>query len=145
MADNTAPGTLLDLLDGGSPSHPAIVVPDGPMVTYASLRRQVNDLASQLRGMGIERGDRVAIVLPSSIEVIVSFLAVAAAGTAAPLNPAYKAAEFEFYIEDTKAKALITSDLVGEEARRVAPTSMLDIHASVDEGGCVTLAGPAGG
>ncbi|MDA1348475.1 MAG: acyl--CoA ligase [Chloroflexi bacterium] len=145
MADNTAPGTLLDLLDGGSPSHPAIVVPDGPVVTYDSLRRQVRDLAVQLRGMGIERGDRVAIVLPSSIEVIISFLAVAAAGTAAPLNPAYKAAEFEFYIEDTKAKALITSDQVGEEARNVASDSMLDIRASVDQAGRVTLTGPTGG
>ena len=144
MTDKTPPGTLLDLLKKGAPSHPALVVPGGPTVTYDSLRRQVTALASQLRAVGIDRGDRVAIVLPSGIEAIVSFLAVAAAATAAPLNPAYKPAEFEFYIEDTDAKALITSDNAGEDARSVATDSMLDIRATVDKEGQVTLTGEGG-
>ena len=144
MGEKTAPGTLLDLLEQGAPSHAALVVPGGPVVTYDSLRRQVRALAAQLRAMGIDRGDRVAIVLPSGIESIVSFLAVAAAGTAAPLNPAYKPAEFEFYIEDTNARALITSDDAGGDARSVATASMLDIRAKLDEEGRVTLTGGGG-
>ena len=139
MTGTPLSGTLLDLLDAGAPSHLAIVAPGGPVLTYDSLRQQVQDLAAQLRAMGINRGDRVAIVLPNGIEAIVAFLAVAAVGTAAPLNPAYKAAEFEFYMDDTNAKALITADAGGEEARSAAPSSVIDIRASLDQDGNVSL------
>ena len=145
MTDTTPPGTLVDLLASGAPSHPAIVAPGGPVITYDSLRRQVRTLAHQLRAMGIDRGDRVAIVLPNGIEAIVTFLAVAAAGTAAPLNPAYKAAEFQFYMEDTNAKALITADAGGEEARGAAPPTIIDIRAALDQDGNVSLTGPGAG
>ena len=144
MANTTAPGTLLDLLDSGAPSHPAIVAPGGPVVTYDSLRQQVRTLAEELRAMGIEREDRVAIVLPNGIEAIVTFLAVAAAGTAAPLNPAYKVAEFEFYMDDTNAKALITPNDGGKEARSAAQASVMDIRAELDEEGRVSLAARGG-
>jgi acyl-CoA synthetase (AMP-forming)/AMP-acid ligase II len=139
MPDQTPPVTLLDLLDSGAPSHPAIVAPGGPVLTYDALRCQVRALAEQIRSMGIDRGDRVAIVLPNGIEAVVTFLAVAAAGTAAPLNPAYRAAEFEFYMDDTNAKALITRDKGGEEARSAAPASVLDIRSSLDDEGRVSL------
>ena len=139
MAGVTTPGTLLDLFETGEAAHPALVVPDGPVVTYDFLRRQVLDLAGQLRAMGIERGDRVAIVLPNGIEAIVSFLAVASVATAAPLNPSYKGSEFKFYIEDTGAKALITSDQVGEEARDVASEALVQLRAAVDSEGRVSL------
>ena len=142
MPDKTPPGTLLDLLESGAPSHPALVAPGGPVLTYDALRCQVRALAEQLRAMGIDRGDRVAIVLPNGMEAIVTFLAVAAAGTAAPLNPAYKAAEFEFYMDDTNAKALITRDKGGEEARSAAPASVLDIRSSLDDEGRVSLKAP---
>ncbi len=117
MTMTSTPKTLLDLIAGGEPNHPAIIVPDGPVVTYEALRSQVAELAAQLEAAGISGGDRVAIVLPNGIEMIVSFLAVASIATAAPLNPAYKADEFDFYLGDTGAKALITSDSAGEEAR----------------------------
>ena len=37
----------------------------------------------------------------------VAFLGVGAAATCAPLNPAYRAEEFDFYLSDLKAKAMI--------------------------------------
>ena len=136
---NQAAATILQLLEQGAPSDAAIVAPGGPTVTYDALRRQINDLAKELRKTGIGRGDRVAIVLPNGIESIVCFLAGAAAGTAAPLNPAYKADEFKFYMEDTNARALITSSETGEEARKVASPSMLQIDASMNADGQVSL------
>ena len=138
MADQAA-NTILELLERGASSDAAIVAPDGATVTYDSLRSQVDDLSGQLRKMGVGRGDRVAIVLPSGIESIVCFLAVAATGTAAPLNPAYKADEFKFYMEDTNAAALITSAETGEEAREVASPSVLQIDASMNADGQVGL------
>ena len=135
MTQNAPPRTLIELLEGGDPSHAAIRAPGGPTVTYESLRRQVHDLAGQIRGFGIERDDRVAIVLPNGLETILSFLAVSSVATAAPLNPAYKADEFRFYMEDTNAKALITLSKGSEGVREAAPPGTLWISIDVDENG----------
>ena len=139
MIVQKTPETLLDLIAGGEPDHPAIIVPDGPVVTYEALQSQVAELAAQLEVAGISAGDRVAIVLPNGIETIVSFLAVASIATAAPLNPAYKADEFGFYLGDTGAKALITSNGTGEEARSVVSDSVLQLEARLSSEGRVSL------
>ena len=47
------------------------------------------------------------MVLPNGPEMAIAFLAIAASATAAPLNPAYQAAEFDFYLEDLKPRVLI--------------------------------------
>ena len=135
-----APNTLVQLLEVGEPSHPAIRVPDGPTITYDFLRSQVSFLADQLNCLGLGRGDRVAIALPNGVEAIVSFLAVTAAGaTAASLNQAYTAAEFRYYLGDTGARALITSAQGGEEARKAASAATIKIDASVDAEGRVSF------
>src|SRR5271156_7156497 len=86
--------TLLDVLHFAD-SHTAVIVPElGIRVTYDSLRKQVLAMANVLAGCGIRRGDTVAIALPNGLPAIVSFLAAAIAGTAAPLNPAYPYEEF---------------------------------------------------
>src|SRR5260370_18424377 len=98
---------LLDLLANGDQKHLAIVAPDGPSVTYDQFRLQVDCLAAQLRQFGLGRGDRIAMALPNDLEVIASFLAAPPVGTAAPLNPAYTPHEFKFYLDYTRARALI--------------------------------------
>ena len=59
------------------------------------------------RGMWVGHGDRVAVVLPDGPEMASCFLAISAAATFAPLNPNYRADEFEFYISDLNPQALI--------------------------------------
>ena len=135
MTHKNPPATLTELLEEGDPSSAAIRTPDGATVTYDSLRRQVHDLAGQLRGFGIERDDRVAIVLPNGLETILSFLAVSTVATAAPLNPAYKADEFRFYMEDTNARALITHSQGSEEVRKAAPPGALWISIDLESNG----------
>ena len=138
-----ASATLVHLLDEGAPSHPAIRVPNGPSITYDSLRSQVCFLAGQLNSLGLGHGDRVAIVLPNGLESIISFLAVTAAGaTAASLNPAATADEFRFYLEDIDPRALITPSQEGQEAREAAPASTIKIGASVDTDGQVSFSIP---
>ncbi|HWO72081.1 MAG TPA: acyl--CoA ligase [Dehalococcoidia bacterium] len=99
---------VYELLAAGADSAPAIVVPQGPTLTFAELRGQVLRLAGQLNACGIGRNDRVAIVLPNGPAAAIAFLAVASCATAAPLNPAYREEEFRFYMDDLGAKALIT-------------------------------------
>ncbi len=133
------PQTLFDLLAVGDPSHPALMVPEGgPAVTYRSLRNQVEGLAATLHALGLGRGDRVAMALSNGIEVITAFFGItAAAATAAPLNPAYTAEEFRFYLEDIEAKALIVPPGGGEQARVAAPAGTLLIEAVLTTNGQV--------
>ena len=100
--------TIAELLKNGSDDEPAILAPDGPTLTYAALRRQVDHLAGQLATLGIGRDDRVGIVLPNGPAAAIAFLAVAACAAAAPLNPAYREEEFRFYLDDLQARALLT-------------------------------------
>jgi acyl-CoA synthetase (AMP-forming)/AMP-acid ligase II len=136
------PQTLHGLLAIGDFSHPALVVPEGgPVVTYGSLRLQVEALAATLQTFGLARGDRIAIVLSNGIEVITTFLAVTtAAATAAPLNPAYTVEEFRFYLEDIAAKALIVPLGGGEQARAAAPEGMLLLETLLSPDGRVRFA-----
>ena len=99
--------TLLDVIDSGQDDHLALIVPGGPRLTYGRLREEVWRAAELLVAHGVGHGDRVALVHPNSAEAVVLFLAAAATGTAAPLNPAYKVDEFAFYLEDTRAKVLL--------------------------------------
>src|SRR5579864_8931578 len=101
--------TLADLFHQADSNRPALLLPeDGSAITYGALVDQVEATASLLRQTGLELGQTVAIVLPNGLEYLVTFLAVTRARLiAAPLNPAYKAEEFRFYLEDIGAQAVI--------------------------------------
>jgi acyl-CoA synthetase (AMP-forming)/AMP-acid ligase II len=129
---NTAPGNAT-----------AVIIPEtSTVITYDSLRRQIQGMAEDLAGMGIRRGDRVANVLPNGLPTIVAFLAGAVAGTAAPLNPAYRFDEFTFYLEDTSAKVLLVPMEGAEDARRAAEQLKIPVYAvQMDEQGHVSIVG----
>jgi oxalate---CoA ligase len=137
--------TLDYVLQRGDPHATAVVVPGGARVTYAKLREQVEACADVLAEAGVHRGDRVALVLPNGLESIVLILAAASAGSAAPLNPAYKESEFRFYLEDTGARALVVPRGKSETARKARPQNVVLLEASVDESGHVALETTAGG
>jgi acyl-CoA synthetase (AMP-forming)/AMP-acid ligase II len=102
-----APLTLKELIAAGRDDAAAILTHDAPPLTYAGLRALVAETIAALNALGIGRSDRVAIVLPNGPEMATAFLSVASGATSAPLNPAYRADEFEFYMGDLNAKALI--------------------------------------
>ncbi len=99
--------TLHKLLRVGADDDVAIAAPGRPSLDYRALRALVADTAAALNAAGIGRNDRVAIVLPNGPEMASCFLACASAVTSAPLNPAYRADEFEFYLTDLQASGLI--------------------------------------
>ena len=91
---------------------PAILVPSEPQpstFSYDQLRVQVSSFQEKLASLGITPQAAVSIALPNSVEFIVAFLAASwQRAIAAPLNPAYKQDEFEFYIDDlSSALALV--------------------------------------
>lgn len=121
--------TIQELLDARSERRPesiAVLAPGRASLTYGRLARHVRDTVSYLNGLGIGRTDRVAIVLPNGPELAVAFLSVASGATSAPLNPAYRAADFEFYLSDLHAKALLT--LAGMDSPAIEVAQALGIH-----------------
>ena len=132
---------LTDFLDRPPADKAAVILPEQNItITYGNLRSQVRAVAEQLAAAGVGRGDRVATSLTNGLPVIVSFLAAASAGTAAPLNPAYKEDEFKFYLEDTAAKVVLLPPDGADEARRAAVERGVPILTiDMDANGTVTL------
>ena len=115
--------TLADMIAihaRATPAAVAISAPDAVPLNYAGVHDLVGYTVKALNSLGVRRGDRVAIVLPNCPEMAAGFVAVASACTAAPLNIAYRADEFEFYLTDLKAKALIVAEGAVTPARDVA-------------------------
>jgi acyl-CoA synthetase (AMP-forming)/AMP-acid ligase II len=131
--------TLAALLRRGAPEAAAIGAPERASLSYRDLNGQTERTLGTLNRAGIGRNDRVAIVLPNGPDMATCFLAVAAGATAAPLNPAYRADEFAFYLADLKAKALIVQAGVATPAIEVAKRLGLSIIALKPE-----VTGPAG-
>ena len=120
--------TLRHLLDAGADRDPAIVTPDGSVLTHGGQRDEVDRLVGRLRSFGLGAGDRIAIVMPNGAEMALAFLAAACTGCAAPLNPKYRTEELRFYLDDLGAKALITrADDSGSAARAAAEDAAVDV------------------
>jgi oxalate---CoA ligase len=99
--------SLRRLLERGTAHQAALGASGRQDLTHAELRALVDRTLSTLNGMGIGRNDRLAIVLPNGPEMAACFVAAACGVATAPLNPAYRGEEFEFYLADLKARALV--------------------------------------
>src|SRR6266545_3311832 len=106
---------MLEIISNGAANDPAILAPERPALTFGALRHLAKETIARLNTLGIRRNDRVAIVLPNGPEMAAAFVAIAAGAATAPLNPAYRAEEFEFYLTDLRARALVL-DASGNEA-----------------------------
>jgi acyl-CoA synthetase (AMP-forming)/AMP-acid ligase II/aryl carrier-like protein len=103
----------------------AVLAPGRVPLTYGRLAEQVASAIRQLNDLGIGRNDRLAVVLPNGPEMALTFLSIASAATSAPLNPAYSASEFDFYLSDLDARALVI--MVGDDSPAVAVARTRDI------------------
>lgn len=85
----------------------------GQVMTFASLRRQAEQLADWLQSVGVERGDRVALFMQNCPQFVVAFYAVMRANAVVvPVNPMNRAEEFAHYITDPDTRvAICAADL----------------------------------
>ena len=142
MTSPSRPNTLIGLLNDIPADRTAIIVPEQNLrISYEHLRKQVDTVARALAAAGVKRGDRVASRFRTACRRSWRFSPPAIAGTAAPLNPAYKEEEFRFYLEDTNAKVLLLPRDGAEEARKAAGDSVPILVVDMDATGTVSLAG----
>lgn len=77
-------------------------------ISYKRLTADILVFQQKLAKLGISPGAAVSIALPNSYPFIVAFLAASwQRAIAAPLNPAYKQSEFEFYIDDLSSALVL--------------------------------------
>ena len=129
--------SLNQLLATGSHSAPAIAAPGRSTLDHQALRALIARTLASLNALGIARNDRVAIVLSNGPEMAACFAACACGVASAPLNPGYRSDEFEFYLSDLHAKALIVEQGSVSPAVAVAEklgVQVLDLVALTDQG-----------
>jgi len=117
---STSASTVTGLLERGAHDATGLSAPGGVPLTYRSLRKLASDTLAVLNAQGIGRNDRIAIVLDNGPEMAAAFLCICAGATAAPLNPAYRTDEFEFYLSDLKARLLVVGREMSSPAVEVA-------------------------
>ena len=133
----THPTTIRELLRAGADDAVALSAPGVPGLTFAGLRGLADRTVAALNAMGIGRNDRVAIVLPNGPEMASAFLAIASGAASAPLNPGYRADEFEFYLSDLNAKGLVVdagSTSPAVDVARKLGVRIVELHARRDAG-----------
>jgi acyl-CoA synthetase (AMP-forming)/AMP-acid ligase II len=136
--------TIADLFIHSDKRQAAVILPDdGAEIDYGSLSDRADRLAGSLRQSGLDKGQVVAIVLPNGIEHVVSFLAVTRARlVAAPMNPAYKAEEFRFFLKDSEARTVITTSEAGPIVEAARSLDLPVWTASRNPTGDVQISGP---
>ncbi|HUP52745.1 MAG TPA: AMP-binding protein, partial [Longimicrobiales bacterium] len=117
--------TIRLLLESGAGGSAAIGAPGRPFLDYTGLTGHVDRTVAALNALGLGRDDRVAIVLPNGPEMASAFVSIAAGTTTAPLNPGYRRKEYDFYLEDLGAKALVVER--GSESEAVDSARSLGI------------------
>jgi long-chain acyl-CoA synthetase len=101
---------LPEFLEESVARHPdkTALVCDGRRLSYRDVDDRANRLARALAGRGVQRGDRVAIVLENSAEAVIAlFAALKADGVFVLLNPTTKAEKLGHILDHCRASALV--------------------------------------
>ncbi len=105
----------------------ALLAPGRLPLTYAGLLELVGATAGGLRARGFEPRDRIALLVENGPTAASAFLSIAQAAAVAPLNPAYRAHELAFYLEDIRADAIVVSATLDTPARDVAAERGMEV------------------
>ena len=104
---------------GRTPGRPALSF-YGRAITYGELNALIDRLANGLVGLGLKKGDRVALHMDNCPQFVISYFAVhRAGGVVVPLNPMFKYAELEYEVNDAGATVLIGVDSLYPEVEKI--------------------------
>ncbi|MFJ9842408.1 type I polyketide synthase [Kitasatospora sp. NPDC101155] len=106
-------------------------------VSYAELEARTRRLAGHLAGLGVRRGDRVALCLGNSVEMVEAYLAVVrAGGVGVPVNPQAGPAETEYLLADSGAVFAFTDTGRAETFLQLLgrPSDTVSVIATGSEG-----------
>lgn len=92
----------------------------GKKLTFREVYEQALTLANYLQQIGLQKGDRVSIMLPNCPQAVISYYGVLfAGGIVVQTNPLYTEHELEYQLKDSGATVLITLDMLYPKASKV--------------------------
>lgn len=99
----------------------------GKKITYKALIQDVYRLANGLQELGVQKGDRVAIMLPNSPQAVISYYAILLIGAiVVQVNPTYKRRELKKQLADSEVTMIICLDLVYSQVMEVIDDTKLE-------------------
>lgn len=92
----------------------------GKEISYEVLYEHALKLASYLQQLGIQKGDRIAIMLPNTPQAVIAYYGILlSGGVVVPTNPLYTEREIEYQMKDSGAKVIITLDILFPRVSKV--------------------------
>jgi long-chain acyl-CoA synthetase len=98
----------------------------GKRMTYGKLLEETYRLANALKALGVQKGERVGIMLPNSPQAVISYYAALFLGAVVvQINPLYMERELEHQLVDSEAETIICLDLVWPKVERIRSNTRL--------------------
>ena len=142
MSDNLY--TLIER-GGAQPHRPFMVLGEGRAWTYGELFAWAGRIATVLADLGVRPGDRVAVQVEKSPQAVMLYLACLRAGAVfLPLNPAYTAAELDYFLSDAQPALFVCRPQDRAVARELATRRGIPHVESMDADGSGSLLAAAG-
>jgi long-chain acyl-CoA synthetase len=95
-------------------------------ISYSELDEMSQALAAYLQNLGLEKGARIALMMPNVLQYPVATTAVLRAGyTVVNVNPLYTARELEHQLRDSGAEAIFVLENFATTVQKVVPDTML--------------------
>ncbi len=134
MADKLLPQWICEI--GNRQLQKIAIIHDDKRITYDELRDSIQRLASGFVSLGVQRGDRIVLLLKNSPEFVISFFAITMVGAVAvPLNIQYKEQELTTYIRDSEPKVIIASNQIAPLIEKITYLNNMDcLNISVPDG-----------
>ncbi len=108
----------------------------GYQITYRQLKEMTDRFASALTAFGVQKGDRVAILLPNLIPCVAAYYAILQIGGICVMNnPLYSDRELEHQFNDSGSQLLVTLDLLGNRMIDLRPKTKIQqiIYTSIGD------------
>lgn len=121
----TTLGDILDRTASALPNNGALLF-YGKRIMYAELNALTNKFSHALSGLGVKKGDRVALMLPNIPHMVIAYYGTLRIGAVAvPTNPLYHEHELETQLNDSGAETLVAVDMFYPVISRVLPRTNL--------------------
>src|SRR5579863_405562 len=94
-----------------NPDAPAVIAPDGGVVSYAELAREADRYGRGFQALGLVPGDAVATLLPNGVTALAAYFAAIETGLyIVPVNWHQVAAEIAYILTDSGASVFLADE-----------------------------------
>ena len=99
----------------------------GRELDYKELYESALKFANYLRFLGVEKGDRVAIMLPNCPQAVIAYYGILyAGGIVVQTNPLYTERELEYQMQDSEAKVILALDILYPRIMKVIHRTQIE-------------------